>query len=144
MDDVEVIFKRERDSVAQREIELAVANQIHEARRIGKVQRGHGAGQVGRKGIARVRQLDMKRLLRSHGARLLQRGGLLGDGLRSGAAGAGALGVVCCAKPQGEMRSAESAAALSFWCQRKSMLAPISPVSAGWRNRASSSRRAVQ
>ena len=55
--EIEIVFERQRDGVLQRNVELAVANQLIEPRRIGQSGPGTVVRHIGVERIVRLRQL---------------------------------------------------------------------------------------
>ena len=65
--EIEVVFDRQSDGIVQRNVQLAVADQVLKARRIREVERRRLAGPVGRERIVRVRKVHVKGTLRNDG-----------------------------------------------------------------------------
>ena len=57
---VEVVLNCQRNRIIQGDIDLSVADEVSQARRIAEVQGRHSAGAIGRDRVTRMRQLDVK------------------------------------------------------------------------------------
>jgi hypothetical protein len=61
--EIEIVFDGKGDRVAQRNVQLSVADEALQARRVGQIEWRRLGGPIWRQRIVRVRQGHMKRLL---------------------------------------------------------------------------------